>query len=56
MCAFLNIAWRVILNTATRKKIISGYKGLYSVSNKTNGIKIGLQLHRLWQIHGHQVN
>jgi len=25
-------------------EIIPGNKGLYSVSNKTNGIKIGLQL------------
>jgi len=32
------------------------HKGLYSVSNKTNGIKIGLQLYNLWQIHGHQLN
>jgi len=23
------------------------------VSNKTNGIEIGLQLYKLWQIHGH---
>jgi len=25
------------------------------VSNKTNGIKIGLQLYNLWQIDGHQL-
>jgi len=31
-------------------------KGLYSVSNKTNGIKIGTQLYNLWQIHRHQLN
>ena len=36
--------------------IISDNKTLYSKSNKTNGIKIGLQLYNLWQIHGHQLN
>ena len=28
----------------------------FFILNKTNGIKIGLQLHKLWQIHGHQLN
>jgi len=37
-------------------EIIQRRKGLYSVSNKTNGIKIGLQLYNLWQSHGHQLN
>jgi len=30
-------------------EIIPSHKGLYSVSNKINGIKIGLQLYNLWQ-------
>jgi len=29
-------------------KIIPGYKGFYSVSNKTSDFKIGLQLYNLW--------
>jgi len=37
-------------------EIILSHKGLYSVSNKTNRIKIGLQLYNLWQIQGHQLN
>jgi len=37
-------------------KIAPGHRGLYSVSNKTNGIQIELQLYNLWQIHGHQLN
>jgi len=37
-------------------EIIQHHKGLYSVSNKTNGIKIWLQFYNLWQIHGHQLN
>jgi len=37
-------------------EIIRGNKGLYSDSNKSNGIKIGLQFYNLWQIHGHQLN
>jgi len=37
-------------------EIILGNKGFYSVSNKTNSTKIGLQLYSLWQIHGHQLN
>jgi len=37
-------------------EIISGNKGLHSVSNKTTRIKIGLQLFKLWQIHGRQLN
>jgi len=36
--------------------IFSGSYWLYSVSNKTNGIKIRLQLYNFWQIHGHQLN
>jgi len=30
--------------------ILLGYSGLYSVSNKPNGIEIGLLLYGLWQI------
>src|SRR6218665_494775 len=37
-------------------EIIPGNKVLSSESNKTNSIKIGLQLYNLWQIHGHQLN
>jgi len=37
-------------------EIIPSNKVLYSESNKPNGIKIGLQLYNLWQIHGHQPN
>jgi len=37
-------------------EIILHNKVLYSESNETNGIKIGLQLYNLWQIHGHQLN
>jgi len=37
-------------------EISLGHKGLYAVSNKTNGIKIGLQLYNLWEIHGQQLN
>jgi len=37
-------------------EIIQGHKGLYSVSNETNGIKIGLQLYKLWKIHKHHLN
>jgi len=37
-------------------EIILGSKGLYSVSNKPNGIKIGLQLYNIYRIHGHQLN
>jgi len=36
-------------------EIILGSRGFYSVSNKINGIKIGLQLYNLLQIHGHQL-
>ena len=36
--------------------IIPGNKGLHSVSNKTNSIKIGLKLFKIWEIHGHQLN
>ena len=37
-------------------EIIPCNKGLHSVSNKTNRIKIRLQLFKLWQIHRHQLN
>src|SRR6218665_609001 len=37
-------------------EIILHNKVLYSESNETNGIKIGLQLYNLWQIHGHELN
>jgi len=37
-------------------EIIRDNKELCSVSNKTNRIKIRLQLYDLWQINGHQLN
>ena len=37
-------------------EIVSENEELYSVSNKTTRIKIGLQLYDLWQIDGHQRN
>jgi len=37
-------------------EIIPGDEGLYFVSNKTNGIKIGLQLYNVKPLHGHQLN
>jgi len=37
-------------------EIIPGHKGFYFVSNKTNGITIGLQLYNLWQNQGHQLH
>ena len=33
-------------------EIIQRHKGLYSVSNKTNGIKIGLQLYQWRRVEG----
>jgi len=36
--------------------MIPGHNRLYCESNKTNGIKIGLQPYKLWQIHGHHLN
>ena len=45
--------FRVIIIVRNHHFII--VTGLYSVSNKTNGIKIGLPLYNLWQIHGHQL-
>jgi len=40
----------------SHSEIIPDNKGFYYVSNKTIGIKIGLQVYKLWHIHGHQVN
>jgi len=37
-------------------EIIPGNRGLYSVSNKTDSIKIWLRLYNLWQIYEHQLN
>src|SRR6218665_2463016 len=37
-------------------EIIPGTKVPYSELNKTNGIKTGLQLYNLWQIHGQPLN
>jgi len=37
-------------------EIIPGDKVFYCESNKRSGIKIGLELYKLWQTNGHQLN
>jgi len=46
----------IILSSLYSSDIILGNTELYYVSNKPNGIKIGLKLYSLWQIHGYQLN
>jgi len=51
---FQNIC--VIKTLSSYHFFIVGNTGLYSVLNKPNGIKIGLLLYRLWQIHRQLLN